>query len=504
MTGGEHEVVHRTFVDHLPVLQVVIPLIAAPLIVVLRKPALARPLAIGVAWACLAIAITLLRHVLAVGPISYELGSWAPPVGIEYRVDTINAYVLVIVAAIPSVVLPFGRGGEGLHLAPDKVHLYYATFLLCLCGLLGMTVTGDAFNIFVFLEISSLSSYTLIAMGTGRKAVRAAYSYLVMGTVGGTFFLIGVGLLFQVTGTLNIADLNVRLQPVLGSRTVLVAFAFLVVGLGIKLAVFPLHQWLPNAYTEAPAKVSAFLAATATKVGFYVLLRVLLTIFGAAFVFERLNLHVLLLPLSLAAMFVGSVAAIAQTDIKRLLAYSSIAQIGYMTLGLSMANPNGLAGGIVHLFNHALMKGGLFLVVACVVAQVGSARISDMAGLGRKMPITMAAFVVGGLSLIGVPATVGFVSKWYLVIGALDRGWELVALLILLSSLLAVVYIWRIIEVVFFQPRPPDAPEVTEAPLSMLVPTWVLVGGTIWFGLHTSATAGVALRAARELLGVGP
>ncbi len=503
MTGGEHEVVHRTLADHLPVLQVVIPLIAAPLCILLRRDKVVRAFAIAVSWSCLAIAVTMLRHVLAHGALSYELGSWAPPVGIEYRVDVINAYVLVIVSAIPSVVLPFGRGGEGLNLVAGKVHLYYAAFLLCLCGLLGMAATGDAFNIFVFLEISSLSSYTLISLGKGRKAVRAAYSYLVMGTVGGTFFLIGVGLLFQVTGTLNIADLHVRLEPVMGSRTVLVAFAFLVVGLGIKLALFPLHQWLPNAYTHAPAKVSAFLAATATKVGFYVLLRVLLAIFGAAFVFEQLNFHVLLLPLSLAAMFVGSVAAIAQTDIKRLLAYSSIAQIGYMTLGLSMANVNGLAGGVVHLFNHALMKGGLFLVVACVLARTGSSRIDDMAGLGRKMPITMAAFVVGGLSLIGVPATVGFVSKWYLVIGALDRGWELVAVLILLSSLLAVVYIWRIIEIVFFRPRPEGADDVGEAPLSMLVPTWVLIGGTVWFGLHTSATASVALRAARDLLGVG-
>ena len=491
--------------EHLPVLVVVVPLMAAPLCLLLRQRDLTRGVAIASAWLCLIMSGLLLDQVLTEGVISYRLGSWAPPFGIEYRIDVVNAWVLVIVSMIPSVVLPFGGGAGGLSIKPDKIHLYYAAFLLCVTGLLGMAATGDAFNIFVFLEISSLSSYTLISLGKGRRALRAAYSYLVMGTIGGTFFLIGLGLLLQVTGTLNIADLHHRLQPVLDSRTVLVAFAFLTVGLSIKLAVFPLHQWLPNAYTYAPAKVSAFLAATATKVGFYVLLRVLFFIFGATFIFEVLKIHLLLVPLSLAAMFIGSAAAISQTDVRRLLAYSSIAQIGYMTLGLSMGNALGLTGSVVHLFNHALMKGGLFLVVACVVHRLGTANVDDWAGLGRKMPVTMAALVVGGLSLIGVPATVGFISKWYLVIGALDRGWGWVAVMILLASLLAVVYIWRLLEIVFFREPSEAAKQAREVPLSMLIPTWILIGGTIIFGLTTELTVGVAGKAAEALLaGVVP
>lgn len=500
-TPHDVEVVHRALTDHLPILQVIIPLLAAPLCVLLRERALVRGMAIGVAWTCLAIALTLLQHVMEHGVISYAVGGWDAPAGIEYRIDLFNAYILVIVSGIAAVVFPFGRGGEGLSLNPARIHLFYAALLLCLCGLLGMAATGDAFNIFVFLEISSLSSYSLIALGKGRRALRAAYSYLVMGTIGGTFFLIGIGLLYQTTGTLNIIDLHDRLQPVLGSRTVVVAFAFLVVGLGIKLALFPLHQWLPNAYTHAPAKVSAFLAATATKVGFYVLLRVLFTIFGAAYVFGTLRLHNLLLPMSLAAMFIGSLAAIVQTDIKRLLAYSSIAQIGYMTLGVSMGNVDGMAGGIIHLFNHAVMKGGLFLVVACVLLRTGSSKIDDLAGLGRRMPLTMAAFVVGGLSLIGVPATVGFVSKWYLVKGALERGWAVVALLILLSSLLAVIYVWRVIEIIYFRDRAEGAREVTEVDATMLIPTWILIGASVFFGLRAELTSDVAIEAARLLLG---
>jgi multicomponent Na+:H+ antiporter subunit D len=203
-------------------------------------------------------------------------------------------------------------------------------------------------------------------------------------------------------------------------------------------------------------------------------------------------------------MFAGSLVAIFQDDIKRMLAYSSVAQIGYMVLGLSMASVPGLTGGIVHLFNHALMKSGLFLVMACVLLRMGSTRIDAMRGLGRTMPVTFGAFVVGGLSLIGVPGTVGFVSKWYLVKGALEGGMWPVAVLILLSSLLALIYIWRVVEVAYFKEPLEQNEEVTEAPISMLAPTWLLIGATLVFGIFTSLSVGVASAAARYLLGVAP
>ena len=486
--------------EQLPALQIVLPLVAAPLCLLLRQALWVKTFAVAVSWLCLAMALGLLDRVLTQGAISYAMGGWAPPLGIEYRIDVLSAYILVIVSGIASVVLPFGIEGADLRLPRERHYLFYAAFLLGVTGLLGIAITGDAFNIFVFLEISSLASYTLISLGRDRRALTAALSYLIMGTVGGTFILIGIGLLYQMTGTLNLQDLAQRLPPVLETRTVWMAFAFLVIGTSIKLAVFPLHQWLPNAYSFAPAAVSAFLSATATKVSYYVLVRLIFTVFGAAFVFDVMQLQLLLVPLSLAAMFVGSIAAIFQTHLKRLLAYSSVAQIGYMTLGLSMANESGLTGGLVHLFNHALMKGGLFLVAACVVFRVGSAYLSDLRGLGHRMPLTMAAFVVGGLSLIGVPGTVGFVSKWYLVLGALEREWYIVAFLILLSSLLAVVYVWRVVEVMYFQEEDSDVPRA-DPPASMWIPTWVLIGATIFFGFNTSLTASVARDAAAMLLG---
>ena len=489
--------------EHLPVLQVVLPLVAAPLCVVLRRGGLAHGFTALVALATLGIAIWLLVRVLELGVISYSLGGWAAPLGIEYRVDTTNAFVLVIVSAIAAVVAPVGPGLRGHGIPAGREYLYYAAYLLCLAGLLGVTITGDAFNLFVFLEISSLAAYTLVSLGHSRRALRAAFSYLVMGTVGGTFVLIGIGFMYQMTGTLNLADLAARLPAVYESRTIHAAFAFLSVGVSIKLAVFPLHQWLPDAYTHAPSAVSAFLAATATKVAYYVLVRLVFTVFGAAFVFETLGLDLLLLPLSVAAMFVGAFAAIQQTDLKRLLAYSSVSQVGYMTLGLSLGSVNGLTGGLVHMFNHAMMKGGLFLVVACIVARTGSSALDDLRGLGRRMPFTTAAFVLGGLGLIGVPFTAGFVSKWYLVLAALDWGGPLLAFLILVSSLLAAVYVWRVVEVAYFQEAPAGAPE-GEAPLRLQLPAWLLIGASLYFGVFTQWSAGVAQIAARQLLGAGP
>ncbi len=491
--------------QHLPALQIVVPLVAAPICLLLRRGDLAWGLTLIVSWAALAIAVMLLHAVITGGVISYELGDWAPPWGIEYRIDAANAFVLLIVSGISAVVLPYARASVASEIEESKHSLFYTAYLLCLTGLLGVAITGDAFNLFVFLEITSLATYVLVAMGAGRdrRALTAAFTYLVMGTIGATFFVIGVGLLYMVTGTLNMADLALRIADLGDNRTVLVAFAFLVVGLGLKLALFPLHLWLPNAYAYAPSVVSVFIAATSTKVAVYALLRFLFTIFGLEFSVEALTLTYVFLPLAIAGMFAASTVAIFQVDIKRMLAYSSVAQLGYMVLGVSFGNVTGLTATILHLFNHALIKGGLFMALGCVVYRCGSASIDEMRGLGRQMPLTMAAFVIGGLSLIGIPLTVGFISKWYLILGAIEAGWWPVAVLIVATSLLAVLYIGRVVEVAYLQPAP-EGRVVTEAPRSMLIPMWVLIVANIYFGIDASLTTSVAGTAARALIGGTP
>ena len=486
---------------NLPILHVIIPLIGAPLgLMFSRSPTGAWLLALIISWFTFADSLALLLIVSGGEAVSYEIGDWAAPWGIEYRVDMLAAYLIVIVSGIGAVTMLYARQSVEAEIPRDRIYLFYTMYLLTLSGLLGIATTGDTFNLFVFLEISSLSTYVMVSLGAERRALTAAFRYLVLGTLGATFYVIGVGLMYQMTGTLNMADLVDRLPEVAETRTILAAVAFLTVGIGLKLGLFPVHVWLPNAYTYAPSVVTAFLAATATKVAVYVLVRIYYTLFKGG-VFETLPVDEILLALSLVAIVAMSAVAIFQTNVKRLLAYSSVAQIGYMLIGISLVTVTGLTAGILHLFNHALMKGALFLALGCVFFRIRSVNVDDMAGLGKVMPWTMAAFVAGGLSLIGIPLTVGFVSKWYLILASLEKEWWPLAAAILFSSLLAVIYMWRVIEVAYFRERPAGATAIGEAPLAMLAPMWVLVGANVYFGIDTDLTVGTARAAATILMG---
>ncbi len=488
---------------HLPVLQIIIPLIGAFLAGFLRRGPVAFALALAMSWIMPVIAGALLWQVLATGPISYALGGWAPPWGIEYRVDALNGFVLFLVSAVGAAIIPFARRSVAHEIEEGRQAWFYSMYLLCLTGLLGITVTGDAFNAFVFLEISSLATYVLIALGRDRRALLAAFQYLIMGTIGATFYVIGVGFIYLVTGSLNMVDIAARLGPAAAdqSRAIFAGLAFLTVGISLKLALFPLHVWLPNAYAYAPSVVTAFLAGTATKVAVYLLVRFFFSVFGVAIDFKALPITEVLLALSIAAMFAASIIAVFETDLKRMLAYSSIAQIGYITLGIGLANQAGLTGGLVHLFNHAVMKAALFLALGAAFFRIGTVRLDDLAGLGRKMPLTMLAFAVAGFGIIGTPGTAGFISKWYLAIGALDKGWWWLVFLIVASSLIAVVYIGRVVEVVWFRPPSAALKHAADPPLSMLLPILVLAAATIYFGFDTELTANVAATAAKMLLG---
>lgn len=489
---------------HLPILQIVVPLIAAPICVLIQAPRRVLAVAIGVCWSTFAIATCLLLRVQE-GVITYELGGWPAPWGIEYRLDGLSAFFAWLVSGIAAVVITFAPQSVEREIEPSQQSLFYTAYLLCLTGLLGIVVTGDLFNLFVFLEISSLSSYAMISMGSGRRALVAAFQYLVMGTIGATFILIGIGLSYQLTGSLNMSDLSRLLEPytAIGQhRTVLVAFAFLSVGISLKTALFPLHQWLPNAYACAPSVVTAFLAATATKVSVYVLLRVTFTIFHKQFAFGLLPLDQGLMTLSLVGIYVASITAIFQKNVKRLLAYSSVAQIGYIVLGISMASEAGVTAGILHAFNHALTKGGLFLAMGCFALRLDKLELDELRGLGRYMPWTALAWVLGGLGLIGVPVTAGFVSKWYLVVATLEAGYLPAAGLVLVGSLLAVIYVWRVVEILYFAEPTSPVERASEAPVAMLLPTYMLIGASLVFGVWTRVPIAWAKQAAVAILGV--
>jgi multicomponent Na+:H+ antiporter subunit D len=484
----------------LPALLVVLPLFGALLAALVRRPLPAYLVTLVISLVSPVIAWRILDEVLASGPISYIFGNWPAEIGIEYRIDTLNALLLALITSVAAIIAPFALRSVAAEIDEDRIAWFYSAYLLCFTGLLGIAITGDAFNAFVFLEISSLATYILVALGRDRRALLAAYQYLIVGTIGATFYVIGVGLLYNMTGTLNLALLTERLADVAMTRPVLAGLAFIIVGISLKLALFPLHVWLPNAYAYAPSFATVFLAAAATKVAIYLFVRYLYTVFGAGFVFDDLPVSPILILLSVAAMFGAAIVAVFQSDLKRMMAYSSVGQVGYITLGIALANFNGLTGGLVHILNHALIKSSLFMALGVMAFATGKRTIEDLAGIGHKMPLTMAAFVIAGLGLIGVPGTAGFISKWYLILGAIDAGLWWLAALIVASSLIAIVYVGRVVEAAFFQKPAAALADVGDPPPSMLLPMWVMALLTIFVGLDADFTAGLAARAAAELL----
>ncbi len=489
--------------SHLPVLQVAVPMMLAPLAVLLQLRGLAWAAAAAGSLMSLAIAIMLTAGVLGGEDYTYALGGWQAPLGIELKVDEFSALMLLIVTAASSIALLAGKASVDRAIETHRQPLFYAAWLLVLAGLAGIIVSADAFNIFVFMEISSLASYIVVAGGTDRRALPAVFKYLVMGTIGATFYLIGVGLIYMMTGTLNLADMELRIHEVADQRPILAAAGFITVGLALKAAVFPLHVWLPNAYTYAPHAVTAFLAACATKVSLYVLLRFDFVVFQQNLTGHDFQFAAFLMPLAVLAILVGSAVAIYESNVKRLLAYSSVAQIGYILLGASLVSTAGLSASLLFMFNHALAKGALFLSVMGLAMQYSRLDLQHLGGAARKMPWTMAALVIAGLSLIGIPGTAGFISKWYLVVAALEEGFLGLALVavIVLGSLMAVVYIWRIVEAAWFAEPVDGAVAVREAPAVMLAMIWLAALANIYFGLVTGIPRELATGSSLSLLG---
>lgn len=490
--------------EQYPALQILITMMAAPLCVIVRHAKASWAIAMVASLFAFWVSWQLLQQVLDTGVIRYAVGGWAAPSGIEYYIDAMNASVLMLVSGLSAVVLIYAYKSVSKSVPMSKHYLFYAAWLMCVTGLLGIVITGDAFNVFVFLEVSSLATYMLISFGDDRRALTASFRYLVLGSVGASFILIGIGFLYAATGTLNMVDLAERIPDSASQRAVLVAFSFITIGVMIKAAVFPLHAWLPNAYTYAPTAVTAFLAGTATKVSLYVLLRFFFSVFGDDYSFSVLLLNKVLLPAAVAGFVLMSLVSIFQTDLRRMLAYSSVAQIGYIIAGISLATQAGLTAGIVHIVNHAIVKAALFMSVGCIIYQLGHSHRPSFDNLFKQMPFTCVAFIISGLGLIGVPLTVGFVSKFTLIGAAMEQGWWLIAGLVLVSSLLAIIYVGRVIEAMLFRESRQATTEssgMREAPLSMLVPMYGLIAVGIYFGINGSITLNIAGEAARQLLG---
>ncbi|MEM7730134.1 MAG: monovalent cation/H+ antiporter subunit D family protein [Pseudomonadota bacterium] len=490
---------------------IALPLLMAAIVALLpRSRWLAWTVALAVVTAVAVAAMVVLQTQVSLGAFVYEMGGWEPPYGIALRIDALNAPILMLIAAMAVLSLVYAEPAVRAEVSERRGPAFYAALLLCIAGLMGMVVTGDAFNVFVFLEVSSISTYTLVAIGANRdrRALSAAFNYLILGSIGATFFVIGVGFLYAETGTLNMEDIR-RILANLdgGSRVAQVAFGFIVVGLGLKLALFPLHTWLPGAYAYSPTVVTAFLASTATKAALYLLYRFCFTVFDPSFDYVAAVLTYVVTALAVTGMIFASLQAFFQTDARRTLAFSSVAQVGYMLLGIGILTVAGLAGSYLHLINHAVVKGGLFLALGAMWYRFGITRISDMAGIAKTMPVTTAAFTVLAFSLIGVPFTAGFVSKVALAEAAAERGWWWAVAVIMVTSIIALFYMGRMMMTAYFNPPPASCideagvVERREAPLLMLVPMVGLAVVSVLIGMRGNVVlTDVAENAARVML----
>lgn len=413
----------------LPILEVIIPIIAAIICFLNKRHKISWIISLGTIIVTLVISLILLINTHKGEIIVYHLGDWVPPYGIELKIDLLNSLILTLVNFVALISVTCSFHINETEISEHRIAGFYSLFLLCLSGLLGILITNDVFNLYVFLEISSLSSYVLVAMGKDKRALVASFEYLISGTVGATFYLLGIGLLYSMTGTLNISDMAEKLTPLYNHKIIQLGTLFIFVGLSIKMALFPLSKWLVNAYSYAPNFISIFFSGTVTKVMIYVFIRIFYFMIPSNS-FPQLNY--IINALALCAIIFGSVSAITAHDIKKTLAHSSISQIGYIILALSFNTKLGLFAAILHMVNHSIIKSSLFIYVGCTSYEPK-----------RKQAITL---LIPSLALIGLPLTNGFVSKWYIMQAIISSHAWLSLVVFCFGSFLALIYTWKIIE----------------------------------------------------------
>jgi len=478
--------------DQAPVLILLLPLFGAAMVSLLGpwKQQLCLPVVLLAALGSLGAAVATFYQVTQTGEVQYFLGGWESPrgIGIELRIDHINGLVAMVVAAV-AVIVALYSARRVKDEFDGKIPLFYALFLLSTTGLIGMTLAGDAFNLYVLLEVASLTGYALVAMGKDRRAAMSAFHYIIMGTIGASLYLLGVGYLYIKTGSLNmgdiqriIVDLDLR-----SSEIIQVAFILILIGVWIKMAFFPLHGWLPNVYSHAPPTSGALLAPLVTKVSVYVMIRMMLTVFGPETVFAGLPWSGIVVWLAVIDIVVASFLALSQTNLRRMLSYLIIAEVGYMVGGAWLANHWGMVGAIYHIISDAFMTLCMFLAAGILFKK--SDALTGFRGMFKRKPATMAAFILGALSLIGVPPTCGFFSKFYLIRGGIEAGrWEFVIAL-LFSSLVNVILFFRIIENAFFHIKGEDDEEETgeepaeATPVTQAIALWTTAAAVLLIGL---------------------
>jgi len=498
-----------------PVLLIAVPLglaFAIPLFALFWRPA-AKYIPPAALMFNLVVSLLLLAKVLE-NPLIVSIGGWRPPFCINLVAGPVGVLFSAIIALVGLLVSVYALDyihpvryshridtklsnwvgfSNGVKEGPtEKYHMLY---MLLLIGATGVVLTGDIFNLFVFFEILCISSYALVAYLRNKAGIESAVKYLVQGAVGSSLLLIGIGLLYGQFGTLNMADIAQNIKSA-SPISIFVPMVLIITGLGVEAAIFPLNAWLPDAHSSAPSSISAILSGIAIEVGLYAVVRVIFTIFGASSIFLFLAL------LGILTLLVGEMCAFSQNNIKRMLAYSSIGQIGLILFALAIATSYGVTGGLFQLVSHTLAKSLLFLAAGYMIYRAGSMEISALEGMGKKMPLTCLAFTIGAFSLVGLPPFIGFPSKFLVVRAALATKETYFSVLIglaLLGTVIEGAYFFRVVQVLYFKGEKSN-PGRKEAPMVALIPMFIFVLLIIAVGIYPKLLTDVLNSAASELL----
>ncbi len=474
-------------------LLIALPFLAAFLIplVGLVSKRLASYIPALVMLASLGISLSLLAQVLN-APIVVSIGGWTAPLAINLVVSPLGLGLAILISLVGFLVCVYGVG----YISEEPKEKYHMLMLTLLTGAMGMVLTGDIFNLFVFFEILSLSSYALTGYNRDRGGTEAAIKYLIQGSIGSAFILVGIALLYGMFGTLNMADIAAQVAGA-DPTLLFVSLSLLIVGFGVEAAIFPLNAWLPDAHSSAPSSVSAILSGIAIETGVYAVARVVYTIFDSS------GIMLVLAVLGVITLLLGEMSAFRQkNDIKRLLAYSSVGQMGLIILAFGIASDAGVFAGLFQLLSHTLAKALLFLASGYIIYKVGSKQLSKLAGIGRKLPLTGAMMAIAALSLVGVPPFAGFMSKLSIVRAALAQHSATYAglvVLILLATVVEVGYFMKLLQIMFFTQAVGDEP-VQELPLSALIPITILAALIIAIGIYPQMVSGLLQQAASGLV----
>lgn len=404
---------------------------------------------------CIGITLATISSVVLFNAISvngiqeYFFGNWPAPIGIAYYVDHLNALMILLIYVVAFFAFIYSLKSVPLEINKNKHGFYYTLYFLLISGLVGITITGDAFNLYVLFEICALSSYSLLASG-GKKTYLATFYYLLIGSIGACFYLIGVAYLFIKTGSLNMAHLFELIPPIYFTKSILIGFIFINLGLFIKMALFPVHSWLPNVYSKAPISTTCLLAPLGTKLTIYILIRFYFDVFTPEFVFQVLNIKNMMVWISTIAIIVGSMYAIFHTNYRKIITFIVVAEIGYIVGGVWTGHPDSLTGAIYHILADSLMTLSLFMIGGMILFYIKSEKISDCANIFKRLPFTAVALIVVFASIVGIPPTSGFFSKMYLIKGAFQMGYFQFIVALLFSSLASLFIFFRLFESYFY------------------------------------------------------